>query len=130
MNTCPNCEVPGGVTVMAAVPLCPSLVAVIVAVPATWPVTSPVALTVATLVLLDAHVTERPVSALPVASLGVAVNCSVAPTGTVAEPGVTLTDATGGGAAGPVGGPVCPPLLAPVGGVPAALPVTSPHAPP
>src|SRR5256886_17487789 len=109
MNTCPNCEVPGGVTVMAAVPLCPSLVAVIVAVPATWPVTSPVALTVATLVLLDAHVTERPVSALPVASLGVAVNCSVAPTGTVAEPGVTLTDATGGRTPGTGAAPVLPP---------------------
>src|SRR5438477_103883 len=46
-----------GVTVMAAVPFWPSLVAVIVAEPATLPVTSPVPVTVATDVLLLAHVT-------------------------------------------------------------------------
>ena len=113
---------------MAAVPLCPSLVAVIVAVPATWPVTSPVALTVATLVLLDTHVTVRPVSGLPVASLGVAVSCSVAPTGTVAEPGVTLTDATGGCTTVTVDVPFCPSLVAVMVAVPATLPVTSPLA--
>src|SRR5437762_2448106 len=128
MNTCPNCEVPGGVTVMAAVPLCPSLVAVIIAVPATWPVTSPVALTVATLVLLEAHVTVRPVSGLPVASLGVAVSCSVEPTGTVAELGVTLTDATGTCTTVTVDVPLCPSLVAVMVAVPATLPVTSPLA--
>ena len=64
-----------GVTVMAAVPLWPSLVAVIVAGPAATPVASPLPLTVATAVLLLAHVTIRPVSVFPAASLVTAVNC-------------------------------------------------------
>src|SRR5438876_612328 len=79
MNTCPNCCVPGGVTVMAEVPLCPSLVAVIVADPAATPVTSPLPLTVAAAVLLLCHVTVRPTSGLPFASLGVAVSCRLLP---------------------------------------------------
>jgi hypothetical protein len=45
------------VTVTAAVPLFPELVAVIVAEPAVTPVTTPVAFTVATLALLVVHVT-------------------------------------------------------------------------
>src|SRR5213593_1888735 len=90
----------GGVTVIAALPLCPSLVAVIVAVPATCPVTSPLPFTVATLVLSLAHVTVRPDSGLPAASLGVAVSCAVCPTASVADGGVTATDATGSGALG------------------------------
>src|SRR5207248_3579702 len=49
------------VTVSAAVLLLPSLVAVIVAEPAVTPATRPLPLTVATLVLLLAHVTIRPV---------------------------------------------------------------------
>src|SRR5439155_16729477 len=88
---------PAAVTVMAAVPLCPSLVAVIVAVPATLPVTNPLALTVATVVLLEAHVTTRPGSGLPLASRGVATSCTVAPTGSDAVAGLTSTEATGAG---------------------------------
>jgi hypothetical protein len=87
----------GAVTVIAALPLCPSLAAVIVAEPATCPVTSPPVLTVATLGLLLAHVTVRPVSGLPFASLGVAVSCTVAPATTLAVAGLTVTDATGVG---------------------------------
>src|SRR5213593_330968 len=49
------------VTVMTAVPLCPSLVAVIVADPAAAPVTSPLELTVATEALLLDQVIARPV---------------------------------------------------------------------
>jgi hypothetical protein len=45
------------VTVTAAVPLFPELVAVIVAEPALAPVTTPFAFTVATLALLVVHVT-------------------------------------------------------------------------
>jgi len=56
-------------TVIAAVPLWPSLVAVIVAEPVTTAVTRPLASTVATAVLLLDHVTTRPVSVLPVESL-------------------------------------------------------------
>jgi len=62
------------VTVMAAVPLCPSLVALMVAEPAATPVTRPLTDTVATAALLVAHVTARPVRAVPVESSGVAVN--------------------------------------------------------
>src|SRR5207302_9575902 len=68
------------VTVRADVPLCPSLVAVIVAEPAATPVTRPLTDTVATAALLVAHVTARPVRAVPLESSGVAVNWVVAPT--------------------------------------------------
>src|SRR5881275_2284008 len=82
-------------TVMADVPLCPSLVAVIVAEPATLPVTSPLELTVATDVLELAHVTTRPDNGLPLPSWGVAVSCTVLPSFTEADAGVTVTEATG-----------------------------------
>src|SRR6266576_638182 len=92
------------VTVAAAVPAFPSLVAVIVAVPAATPFTSPLLLTVAILVLLLAHVTVRPVSAVPPESFGVAVSCAVAPTDTLGAAGLTVTEATGA-AAGDVQAP-------------------------
>ncbi len=65
------------VTVTVAVPLCPSLVAVIVAEPAATPVTSPVPLTVATPGALLAQAIARPLSGFPLASRGVAVSCTV-----------------------------------------------------
>src|SRR2546423_15525955 len=100
MNTCPNRAPPpdGAVTVMADVPLFPSLVAVIVAEPAALPVTSPLPLTRATPESLLAQVITRPDKGLPLASLGVAVSCTVCPTGTPAEAGGTPTSATGPGA--------------------------------
>jgi hypothetical protein len=82
-------------TVMADVPLIPSLVAVIVAEPAATPATNPLALTVATAVLLLAHVTTRPVSATPFTSFGVAVSCTAPPAATVPVGGFTVTAATG-----------------------------------
>src|SRR2546428_11788228 len=85
----------GAVTVIATVPLWPSLVAVIVAVPPATPVASPLPLTVAAAVLLLAHVTVRPVSVFPAASLVTAANCCVAPTWRVPHPGLTVTHATG-----------------------------------
>ena len=84
-----------GLTVSVAVPDLPSLVAVIVAVPTVFAVASPVASTVATLVLLEPHVTSLPVSVFPCASFVVAVNCLVCVTRTVAVGGATVTDATG-----------------------------------
>src|SRR2546422_7909660 len=63
-------------TVTVAVPLCPSLVAVIVAEPAAIPATSP-PFTLAMPALLLTHVTTRPESGLPLASLGVAANCTI-----------------------------------------------------
>src|SRR3989440_9955960 len=117
-------------TVTAELPFCPSLVAVIVAVPATLPVTSPVPLTVATLVLALVHVTVRPVNTLPAASRSVAVSCTVLPSFTLADPGVTVTDATGAGVDGVVtviaAVPLCPSLVAVMVSAPAASPVTRP----
>ena len=87
------------ITVIAAVPLCPSLVAVIVAAPTTTPFTTPLPFTVATAVLLLDQVTTRPDSGLPVASLGVTVSCPVPPAATVTVAGLTVIDATGTGGA-------------------------------
>src|SRR5213592_4503796 len=127
MNTCPNRgPVPGVVTVTADVPLCPSLVAVMVAEPTVTPVTRPLELTVATEVLLLDQLTVRPDSGLPLASLGVAVSCTVEPTDTVAEAGATLTEATGTCTTVMADVPLCPSLVAVIVAVPATLPVTSP----
>src|SRR6266550_4012639 len=68
---------------------------VTVAAPAATPFTSPLLLTVAVLVLLLAHVTVRPVSAVPPESFGVAVSCAVCPTVRLAVAGATATEATG-----------------------------------
>src|SRR5437899_437121 len=85
-----------GVTVTAAEPLLPSLVAVTVTgPPAPLPVTRPLASTLAMVASLLSQVTVRPVSGLPFASLGVAVSCTVAPTTMLAVGGVTATVATG-----------------------------------
>jgi hypothetical protein len=118
----------GTVTVTAEVPLCPSLVAVIVADPAATPVTSPLPLTVAAVVLLLPHVTTRPVSVLPFASLGVAASCTVCPAVTLADPGLTLTDATGAGVCVTViaAVPFLLSLVAVIVAEPAAAPVTRP----
>src|SRR5437773_446423 len=90
----PGC---GACTVTVALPLCPSLVAVIVAEPAAAPVTKPLPVTLATDVLLLAHVTVRPDNGVPFASFGVAVSCTVPLTWTEAAAGATLTEATGVG---------------------------------
>src|SRR6267378_3941094 len=83
------------VTVTAAVPLWPSLRAVIIVVPTTNPLTRPLPFTLATAALLLAQVTTRPLSGVPLASLGVAVSCTVCPTVTLADAGLTATEATG-----------------------------------
>src|SRR5205809_746366 len=129
MNTWPNCELPGGggaVTVTAAVPLTVSEVAVIVAVPAVTPLTSPLPVTVATAVLLDAQATVRPVSVLPLASLGVAVSWTVWPVDTEADAGVTATEATGTCTTVMAEGPLCPSEVAVIVAAPASFAVTSP----
>src|SRR5437867_4016712 len=113
-------------TVIVAVPLCPSLVAVIVAAPAVTPVTSPLPLTVATAVLLLAQLTGRPDNGLPFASLGVAASCTVWPACTDAVAGLTVTDATGTVLTVIVAVPPCPSLVAVIVAVPALTPVTSP----
>src|SRR5438034_4219043 len=72
---------------MAAAPLCPSEVAVIVVEPAATPVTRPLLFTVAAAVLELVHVTVRPANGLPFASFGVAVSCTAWPTCTDAVAG-------------------------------------------
>src|SRR5207247_11230696 len=115
-------------TVIAAVPLLPSLVAVIVTDPAATPKTSPLALTVAMAVLLLAHVTVRPDSRLPAESFGVAVSCTVCPTSTEAVAGLTVTDATGTFLTVIAAVPLLPPLLPVIVADPAATPAPSPLA--
>src|SRR5437879_1793602 len=96
-----SCQAPallrqlGAVTLIVAVPFLPSLVAMIVAVPAATPATRPLPLTVATAALLNVHVTLRPVSVFPAESVVTGVSCTVAPPGTLAVAGPTVTDATG-----------------------------------
>src|SRR5437016_5514215 len=127
MNTCPNCDVPGGVTVIADVPLRPSLVAVIVTGPPdATPLTSPLPFARAIALLLDCQVTTRPVNGLPFASLGVAVSCTVLPTATPAVAGVTVTDATGTGVTVMAAVPLWPSLVAVIVAEPATFAVTSP----
>src|SRR5690349_6781889 len=83
------------VTVIDAVAVALSHAAAMIAVPAASAVTSPVPFTVATLPLLLAHVTTRPVKTFPFASLGVALSWTVCPTTILAVAGVTVTEATG-----------------------------------
>src|SRR2546425_305862 len=114
------------VTVIAVVPLLPSLVAVIVADPAATPVTSPLPLTLATAALLVAHVTTRPDRTLPLASFGTAKSCSVPPTDMDADAGVTVTEATGTLVTVTAAVPLFPSLVAVIVAEPAATPVTNP----
>src|SRR5437899_7945905 len=84
-----------GFTITGALPLCPSLVAVIAAAPTATPVTRPLADTVATVLLLVFQATARPLSRLPVASLSVAVSCTVPWAYRFGAAGLTVTEATG-----------------------------------
>ena len=114
------------VTVTAEVPVFPSLVAVIAAEPPPTPLTKPLVDTVATAVLPLAHVTGRPLRGLPFASSGVAVSCTLAPVATVAEAGLTATEATGTGFTVTAELPLFPSLVAVIVAEPTATPVTSP----
>src|SRR5439155_1204140 len=104
----------------------PSLVAVMVAVPTMPLVRSPLLLTVATLGLLLAHVTVRPVRAPPAESCGVAVSCTVCPTRMLAVAGGSVTEATGTGATVIAAVLLLPSLIAIIGADPGAMPVTRP----
>src|SRR2546425_10164288 len=115
-------------TVSAAVALCPSLVAVIVATPTARPVTWPLALTAATPGALVDEVMPRPVTRLPRESFGVAVSCNVAPMSTLAIAGVTVTVAIGTFVTVMAAVPLCPSLVAVIVADPGAIPVTRPLA--
>jgi hypothetical protein len=85
------------VTVIEDVPVFVSLVAVTVVAPAPTAVTRPPPSTVAADGLLEVHVTTRPASTAPLASLVTAVSCCVGiiPTTKLTVDGVTVTVATG-----------------------------------
>src|SRR5207245_2465125 len=123
--------VPGGgggglVTVMAALPLCPSLVAVMVAEPAVTPVTNPLPFTVAMDPLPLAQTIVRPVNTLPDPSLVVAVSCAVWPACTLADAGLTVTVATGTLETEMTAVPVRPSLVAVIVAEPTATAPASP----
>ncbi len=109
-------------------PLFPSLVAVIVANPTAMPVTRPLPFTVATARVAARPSHTRPASALPLASRGVAVSCTVCPAATLADAGLTLTDATGANVTVTAAVPLFPSLVAVIVADPALTPVTSPLA--
>ena len=117
-----------GVTVTVAVPLLPSLDAVIVTVPALIPFTSPVLDTMAVASSLDVQPTRRPGSVAPDASRTVAVSCVDAPTTTLAVGGVIATVATGTCLTVMTDVPVTPSTLANTTVDPTASPVTRPVA--
>jgi hypothetical protein len=98
--TTANC--PGVTNVMVAQPLCPSLVAVMIAVPGATPKTHALppasSDTLATVGLLDCHVTMRYGSTVPAASRITALSLiepPAGPTGTLVDSGVTVTESTG-----------------------------------
>src|SRR5438046_4382769 len=76
----------GAVTETAAVPLLPSLVAVIVTVPVATPASRPLAEIVASPLVLLVDGTAPPVSVFPAESRVTAARCPVAPPPTVREP--------------------------------------------
>jgi hypothetical protein len=117
----------GALTVIADVPVFVSLVAVIVAVPAATAVTRPDAETVLIPVLLELHVTARPVSTLLFASRVVAESWTVAPTSRLAVAGDTDTDATAGGLTVIAADAICPSLDAVTVALPPATAVTNPE---
>jgi hypothetical protein len=119
----------GAATVTLAVPLIPSLDAVIMAAPIATAVTIPLDETVATLVFEDDHVTARPVSTVPLASSVVAVSGVNWLGVSEAEEGDTRTVATGAGAALTVAAAVAVtrPAVAEICVDPAATSVTIPE---
>src|SRR5437867_13187575 len=82
-------------TVMATVPLLPSLVAAIVAAPTATPLTSPLVSTRATEVSLLAHRIPRLESVLPYPSSGIAPSWTNWPAATAPQSGVSATAAPG-----------------------------------
>ena len=115
------------VTVTAALPLFPSLVAVIVAEPTDTPVTTPVvALTVATAVLFDDQATTRSVTIAPFASFTVAESVVVVPITRLFEAGTTATLPTGTGVTVTVALADLVSLVAVIDALPGATPVTTP----
>jgi len=114
------------VTVTAALPLTPSLVAEIVTMPARTPVTTPAAETVAIVASLERHATVRSVTTAPLVSRTVATSRVVSPAVIVVAEGATETLPTGIGTTVTAADPVLPSLVALTVAVPGATAVTTP----
>src|SRR5438552_14368850 len=114
------------VTVTDAVPLLPSLVAVIVAVPTPVAVTRPVPSTVATPGASLPHVMARPDSGFPAESRSVAVSCPVRPSLRSRWPGATPTVTTGTSVTVTDAVPLLPSLVAVIVAVPTPTALTRP----
>lgn len=113
--------------VRVAVPDTPSLVAVNVAIPGAIPDTTPVPDTVATLALLDVHVTTRSVTMPPEASLVMADSCIVEPAFNVGAGADTTTDAMAPAETATEIEPTIPSLDAITFATPGAMPTTRPE---
>ena len=111
---------------IVAVPDADPEVALIVVEPAATPLTTPLADTVAVPVLVLDQVMGAPAITLPPASLAVAPNVTVWPATTLAEDGLTVTVAAGGGLTATVADPATPSMVAVMTALPAAAPVTTP----
>ena len=107
------------VTVTDAVPLLPSLVAVMVALPFATAVTTPCDETAAAAGLELDHDTARPFSTLPAPSLSVAMSCVVCPTDIESGLGVSVTVATAACETVIVAPPLLPSAVAAIVAVPA-----------
>ena len=119
--------VTGGVlTLSAALPVFPSLVATMFVEPAANADTIPVAETVATPGTDDDHVTDRPVRTFPLASRSVAVACVVCPAKSDEADSATVILATGAGVTLSGIDPLFPSLAAVTVTEPGARPVTTP----
>jgi hypothetical protein len=101
-------------------------VAVILATPGDNPATTPRALTIATVSFDDDHVTGRPATGVPDASMGSAESVIEPATAIVALPGVTRTSVTGRAVTVINALADFPPLDAAIRTFPAATPVTTP----
>jgi hypothetical protein len=109
-----------------ALPECPPAVAVTVALPVCAAVASPLDDTLTTALLELDHVTDCPVTVLPLASVSFAVSCCVPPATRLLEPGLTLTELTAPAATVIADEPVEPPAAAVIVALPACFAVTLP----
>lgn len=119
-------------TTSGALPLLPSLVAIMLAVPVATELTTPAGETVATAMLSEAHVIARPVITFPLASFVVAVACVVCPGLSVLDARDTDTDATSAVETEPsitvsCALPVTDLCLAMIATFPGAFPLTTPE---
>jgi hypothetical protein len=127
MDVMDGCAVPAGdATKTVAVPLIPSLSAVIVAEPAATAVTLPVESTLATAVALELQVTFRPVSTVPFRSLSDTASETDSPAWREPLGAVSVTLATADGVTVIVAVPILPSTVALIVAVPAAIAVTTP----